>query len=89
MARGAAVSAPVRLEAAVSYFAWFNADKTLTVVQKIAKACDRYREKFGVEPTTVLCNPIDAQTMAQPPLGVTVEARHYIAANTFYVGREP
>jgi hypothetical protein len=72
----------------MTYFGWYDADKKRTAAQKLEAACDRYREKFSAEPTVVLCNPHDAQNLPQPPLGVMIEGRHYIALNTFYVGQD-
>lgn len=71
----------------VTFIGWYCADTTLTVAQKIAAASARHAEKFGQPANLCLCSPADASS-AGDIVGVRIEARGYIARNTFYVGAE-
>jgi hypothetical protein len=74
------------LESSPTYTVYYDPSKRV-VTNKIKALCEAYEEKFGIHPTTVLCSAEDAQHVGEVP-GVTVEARHYVARNMFYVGGE-
>ena len=76
---------------------WHDPDKKYPVRCKVRDAMDRYVEKFGVEPTTLLMNPSDwerfeqeraAGVLGTAPLNLAVETRVFLPRNTFYIGIE-
>ena len=73
---------------------WYDPDKKKPTRDKVREAMDRYREKFGGEPTTLLMNPAHGAEIPEgwPVLAggavVAVETRAFIPRNTFYVGVE-
>jgi hypothetical protein len=75
------------LERSPLFLGWYDADKRKPARLKIEAAVARYVEKWGRQPTEVLCSTEDAQHVGAIA-GVTVESRHYVAKNTFYVGGE-
>ncbi len=75
------------LERSPMYLCWYDPSVKKTPQSKIQAACERFVEKFGKPPTTVLCNPYDAEGAGLMD-GLTIEARSYVARNTFYVGGE-
>ena len=69
------------------YLGWFDPDKKRPASAKLAAACERYRSKFGQEPTLCLTHPDTAAALADVE-GVDIQARNHVARNTFFVGRE-
>jgi hypothetical protein len=56
------------------------------VPQKIAGAVERFRVKFGKEPTTVLMNVYDSLEMIGADSALVIEARGSITRHNFFLG---
>lgn len=64
------------------YLMWFDPARNKSPARKIAEAADRYRGKFGHDPTAVLCNPADATADAT----VQVYACPFIGRHHYWIG---
>lgn len=70
-----------------TWFAWFDPDKKRATVDKLAEGIARFKEKFGSEPTVVLCNIVDAEELREA--GVDLDVRDVLflgTRGTFYLG---
>jgi hypothetical protein len=80
-------------EVRLMFLGWYDPDKKKTADKKLMDACARYEEKFGRVPLFCLTSPDDAKALgATFSLGlgreVGVQARSYIAKDTFYIGED-
>jgi len=65
---------------------WFDNDKSRTVEEKVLRAADAYRKKFGQPPNTCYVHP---QAMAQEEQqcdGVHIVAARHILPHHFWLG---
>jgi hypothetical protein len=71
------------------FLGWYDADKKTPILSKVDDALERYVEKFGSEPDTILMSSDGFDTVRAAFAGrYTVRAVGYIPTNTFYVGVE-
>jgi hypothetical protein len=74
------------------YLGWTDHDRRRPADEKLGEAVERFRRKFGSEPTTAVISPVDAERIAEgcPALSdgavLDIKARSYIPAGVFYVG---
>jgi hypothetical protein len=71
------------------FLGWYDADRRTPASDKVAAAIERYVEKFGSEPNTILMgSPKFEDVYAAYADRYTVRAVSFIQGNTFYVGVE-
>lgn len=72
----------------------YDADKKRRVPDKLTNAIERYREKFGTEPTLCLTNHVEAMELANAGWHgadvpeVEIRSVRFLPRFTFYVGVE-
>lgn len=64
---------------------WFDNDKARTVEEKVLRAADAYREKFGQVPNTCYVHP-QAMIQKERCNGVRVVAARHILPHHFWLG---
>jgi hypothetical protein len=65
------------------FLGWFDDTRKKDPGEKIAEAVERYRAKYGEQPTLCLVNEADMTTLA----GLEVKTASYIRPNHFWVGK--
>lgn len=66
---------------------WYDDDKKRPIDEKVARAAEYYRAKFGVSPTVVWVNPAMLNGDAPASVaGVKVEARRTVLKNHLWLG---
>lgn len=72
-----------------TFLAWFDPDKKIPIVDKLADGIARFRTKFGAAPTVVLCNIVDAEELRAADVALDVRDVLFLGTRgTFYIGRE-
>jgi hypothetical protein len=73
------------------FLGWYDPDKKTPARVKLAIACGRYSEKFGILAETCLTSIADAEelsTDSETAKFITVKGIYYIPRYTFFVGQE-
>ena len=71
------------------FLGWYDADKKKSPEQKVDEAIERYREKFGSRPKTILTSIADAKALGDVyDVDIPVRGVEFISRSTFYVGVE-
>lgn len=70
----------------MSYLGWYDPDRKKSSREKVEHAVERYVEKFGAAPDVVVVGPMT--TLDEAAVGLMVQTRSFIPANTFYIGVE-
>ena len=72
------------------FLGWYDPDKKKPAREKVADAVERYRERFGGDPTTCMTGTIDAAELDRDAAAfdLIIAERSFIPRFTFYVGIE-
>jgi hypothetical protein len=70
------------------FLGWYDPEKKRPARLKLEEAIERYEEKFGSQPETVLTSVVDAEELASDKKSpeIIVRGVNYIPRFTFYVG---
>lgn len=66
----------------ISGILWYDPDRRRPLVEKVAEAARRYREKFGRDPDVVVLNPLEAEA----GLPIRVLVRPFVRPGHFIIG---
>ena len=64
---------------------WFD-DSSRSFAEKVRRAADYYKEKYGREPTLCLVNPETWDTSADKSLSVEMRQARVVLPNHFWIG---
>jgi hypothetical protein len=86
---GAPIDGCVAKEATM-FLGWYDADKKKPARTKVEEAIERYVEKFGGDPETILTSVVDADELTGDGKAphLAVKGMTFIPRFTFYVGVE-
>ena len=72
------------------FLGWYDPDRRKSLERKLDDALDRYREKFNVEPVTVLTSVADADSLQSAALqrNLLLKGVRFVSGSTFLVGSE-
>jgi hypothetical protein len=72
------------------FLGWYDPDRRKSLERKLDDALDRYREKFNVEPVTVLTSVADADSLQIAALqrNLLLKGVRFVSGSTFLVGSE-
>lgn len=65
---------------------WYDADKNTDLTQKILRAAEHYRYKYGMFPNICFVNPKMIQTGFKPLKELAVQADARVLPNHFWLG---
>lgn len=65
---------------------WYDNDLKQTVAQKVTRAAEHYRAKYGVAPNLCFVNPALLPNGAEAAGGVQVRPEQSILPNHFWLG---
>lgn len=67
---------------------WHDADPKRTAADKVTRACDYYRNKYGANPTVCYVNPILRLSLPDMVGRVKIEQARNVLTSHFWVGQE-
>ena len=65
---------------------WYDADTKQDLAQKVARAAEHYRAKYGVSPNLCFVNPAQLPAGAASAAGVQVRPARTVLRNHFWLG---
>lgn len=64
------------------FFVWFDDNPKKLLLEKVQEAVGAYIQRFKLQPTLILVNPVDIIELAN----FTIRAENTVQPNTFWLG---
>jgi hypothetical protein len=65
---------------------WYDNDLKRSLAQKVTRAAEHYRAKYGVTPNLCFVNPMQLPRGSEAANGIQVRAERTILPNHFWLG---